>query len=338
MGKKIKEAESFVPPTEKEIMMIQPNNVTFGQYSITDWQENILTLISDKIQAHMTRAVELPRDLFNQPYVTIACDDAGGRNNKSKVIREAINLKEKSFSFRWIHPVMKRDIETTGSIITTVHDIKGTNEITININPWAIPFLVYYGVGVGGTRFSKQLALSLRGNYTKRIYKILCSQRDKTEYLYNIEQFRKDFEVPENYTNSQIERRILEPAKDKIKQSNSDVNFDYKLICRYPIPKRKPKADTIVFKIINPHPLSAGGDQAHKYQYAFKWIERIMDHPSDDRAFRAIEKITAEGHLNRFYEKCTYYDDQLYNGNLTSQHVYNILSKILKEDYKITFE
>ena len=26
----------FTPPTQEEIMLIQPNNVTFGQYNVTD--------------------------------------------------------------------------------------------------------------------------------------------------------------------------------------------------------------------------------------------------------------------------------------------------------------
>ena len=32
----------YIPPTEEEVMLIQPNNVTFGQYSVTEWQENLL--------------------------------------------------------------------------------------------------------------------------------------------------------------------------------------------------------------------------------------------------------------------------------------------------------
>lgn len=92
-----KDLVPFIPPTEEEIMLIQPNNVTFGQYNISEWQENLLTLISDKIQKHMTREEELPRDLFNQPYVTIRCDEAGGRNNKTKVLKEALDLTKKEF-------------------------------------------------------------------------------------------------------------------------------------------------------------------------------------------------------------------------------------------------
>lgn len=79
-----KEIIAFDPPTEEEIMLIQPNNVTFGQYNVSEWQENLLTLIGDKIQKHMTREKELPRDLFNQPYVVIMCDEAGEKTIKIK--------------------------------------------------------------------------------------------------------------------------------------------------------------------------------------------------------------------------------------------------------------
>ncbi|WP_350011497.1 replication initiation protein, partial [Phocaeicola dorei] len=204
-----KDLVPFIPPTEEEIMLIQPNNVTFGQYNISEWQENLLTLISDKLQKHMSREEELPRDLFNQPYVTIKCDEAGGKNHKTMVLKEALDLTKKIFSFRWVHPKIHKTIETTGAIITTIHNIKGTNQVMLNINPWAIPFLIYYGVGVGGTRYSKGLALGLRGNYTKRLYKIICSQRDRKQYYYPILQLRKDLEIPEVYSNAQIDQKIL---------------------------------------------------------------------------------------------------------------------------------
>ena len=87
-----KDIMQFIPPTEEEIMLIQPNNVTFGQYNISEWQENLLTLISDKLQKHMTRKEELPRDLFNMPYVTVKCDDAGGKNHSIRLGKEDIFL------------------------------------------------------------------------------------------------------------------------------------------------------------------------------------------------------------------------------------------------------
>lgn len=103
-----KDLVPFIPPTEEEIMLIQPNNVTFGQYNISEWQENLLTLISDKLQKHMSREEELPRDLFNQPYVTIKCDEAGGKNHKTMVLKEALDLTKRYFPFAGFIPKYTR--------------------------------------------------------------------------------------------------------------------------------------------------------------------------------------------------------------------------------------
>ena len=330
-----KDIMQFIPPTEEEIMLIQPNNVTFGQYNISEWQENLLTLISDKLQKHMTRKEELPRDLFNMPYVTVKCDDAGGKNHKSMVLREALDLAKKIFSFRWVHPKIHKTIETTGAIITTIHNIKGTNQIIININPWAIPFLVYYGVGVGGTRYSKGLALGLRGNYTKRLYKIICSQRDRKQYYYPIQQLRKDLEIPEKHTNNDIDRRILKPAKERIKESGSDVWFDYEMICKYPVKGRKPKADTVLFTINTLHPREEGGEQYEQYSFVYRWVSSAMDHPTNDRAVKAVDKIAELGRLKNVYERCCYYDDKVCAGDMVRKHAENALLKMLREEFGI---
>lgn len=330
-----KDIMQFIPPTEEEIMLIQPNNVTFGQYNISEWQENLLTLISDKLQKHMTRKEELPRDLFNMPYVTVKCDDAGGKNHKSMVLREALDLAKKIFSFRWVHPKIQKTIETTGVIITTIHNIKGTNQIIININPWAIPFLVYYGVGVGGTRYSKGLALGLRGNYTKRLYKIICSQRDRKQYYYPIQQLRKDLEIPEKHSNNDIDRRILKPAKERIKESGSDVWFDYEMICKYPVKGRKPKADTVLFTINTLHPREEGGEQYEQYSFVYRWVSSAMDHPTNDRAVKAVDKIAELGRLKNVYERCCYYDDKVCAGDMVRKHAENALLKMLREEFGI---
>ena len=331
-----KEIIAFDPPIEEEIMLIQPNNVTFGQYNVSEWQENLLTLIGDKIQKHMTREEELPRDLLNQPYVVIMCDEAGGKNNKNKMLKEAIDMLNKRFSFRWLHPKMKKEIETTGgSVITNIHNIKGTNQIMVNLNPWAIPFLIYYGVGVGGTRYSKGLALGLRGNYTKRIYKIICSQRDRREYYYAISQFRKDLEIPEKHSNNDIDRKILRPAQERIKESGSDVWFDYELICKYPIKGRKPKADTIIFTINTLHPREAGGEQFEQYSFVYRWVSNAMNNPTDDKAQKAVDKISDLGRLKEVYERCCYYDDRVCSGVQSRIHAQNALLKMLREEFKI---
>lgn len=325
----------YIPPTEEEVMLIQPNNVTFGQYSVTEWQENLLTLISDQIQQHMTREKQLPKDLFNQPVVEIKCDEAGGKNNKSKVLKEAIAMMRKNFSFRWVHPNIHQTVETFGVVITTVHNIKGTNRVALTLNPWAIPFLLYYGTGVGGTRYGKNIALTLRGNYTKRLYKIICSQRDRREYYYSIDQFCKDLEIPASYSNAQIDQKVLRPAQTRIKESEADVWFDYKFICKTPKKGQKPKADTIILFIHARNPQELRGDQQQQYSFVYRWVYGALSYPSDNTPVRALDKILESGRLKDVYDRCAYYDEKVCSGEMSTAHAHNSLAKMLREDFGI---
>lgn len=328
---------------KRELMTIQSNNVTFGKYDISSIQENILTTISGELQNHMTNKTSLSHDLFNVPYVEVNCDEIGGKNNKGRVVKEAKELMKKDFSFRWTYPGSSQDIETTGVIITTIHDLKGTNVLRINLNEWAVPFLIYYGKGVGGTFFSKEIALNLRGKYAKRIYKIVCSQRDRTQFEYSIKQFRKDFEVPEAYTNSHIKTKILEPAKKAIEESHSDVHFDYEFLTRKRTKKGRAEADTIIFHISLTYlslPTSQGVKRVMQgdYNYAYTWMKRISGLLNDPMILQAVDKVQATGRMSVFVNKCQYYDDQVVNGQCQLMYARNALAKILREDFNVTIK
>ena len=321
-------------PSINDLILLQPKSVTFGQYDISEWQENILTLITESLQKHLTKEKPLNTDLFGEPYVIVKCDEAGGTNNKTKVIASAKDLIYKVFSFQWKSKNGKT-VKSTGTIITTIHDVEGSNNLTINFNKWAIPFLLYYGEGSGGGLFSKNVALTLRGNMTKRIYKMISAYKDKTRYEYPIETFRKDFNVSKSYSNYLIGKKILEPAMKRIKESNSDVWFDYELITKYKQDNgRKPKADTIVFKI-KTTAATQGTDQFRRNETIRRWVDIAFDHPTDNKTITTTDKIISSDKCEMFFNKCIYYDDQITAGNMTTQHVKNTLRKILRDEFNI---
>ena len=322
-------------PSINDLILLQPKSVTFGQYDISEWQENILTLITESLQKHLTKEKPLNTDLFGEPYVVVKCDEAGGTNNKAKVIASAKDLISKVFSFQWKSKNGKT-VKSTGTIITTIHDVEGSNNLTINFNKWAIPFLLYYGEGSGGGLFSKNIALTLRGNMTKRIYKMISAYKDKTYYEYPIETFRKDFNVSKSYSNYLIGKKILEPAMKRIKESNSDVWFDYELKTKYKQDNgRKPKADTIVFKI-KTTAATQGTDQFRRNETIRRWVDIAFDHPTDNKTITTTDKIISSDKCEMFFNKCIYYDDQITAGNMTTQHVKNTLRKILRDEFNIT--
>ena len=321
-------------PSINDLILLQPKSVTFGQYDISERQENILTLITESLQKHLTKEKPLNTDLFGEPYVVVKCDEAGGTNNKAKVIASAKDLISKVFSFQWKSKNGK-NVKSTGTIITTIHDVEGSNNLTINFNKWAIPFLLYYGEGSGGGLFSKNIALTLRGNMTKRIYKMISAYKDKTYYEYPIETFRKDFNVSKSYSNYLIGKKILEPAMKRIKESNSDVWFDYELKTKYKQNNgRKPKADTIVFHIKTTAAIQ-GSDQFRRNETIRRWVDIAFDYPTDNKTITTTDKIISSDKCDMFFNKCNYYDDQITAGKMTTQHVKNTLLKILRDEFNI---
>jgi Initiator Replication protein, WH1/Initiator Rep protein, WH2 len=336
MSKATSPTKVKIPNTLDEIMLIQPNNVTFGQYSLNPVQENILTLIMDALQNYMTVNKTIPKDLFNMPYVEINCDEAGGRNSKHQIKKAVKDMATKNFEFKWVHPEWKKNIETSGAIITTYHDVKATNKILINFNPWAVPFLVYYGRGVGGTRYSKSLALSLSGEFTKRIYKYICRWQDRGEFFMSIQDFRKDLDLLNTKStedNKYLKKYILEPAKKRIRESGSDVWFDYELICKNPIKGRKPKADTILFNIFNKKPVENKTDSEEAYRMTYFYLGMAFDSTKSSKAKDISDKLNEQQDLERFFERMSRLDDEMGKKGKTTKDMIPLIKHILIEDY-----
>jgi len=323
-----------IPTLLDEVFILQPNNVTFGRYKLTSVQENILTLIMEALQGYMTRG-DIPRDLFNQPYVEICCTEAQQGNNKNNVFQSVEDMAKKKFSFKWTSEKMGREIETSGMLISTWHDVKKTNKIIINFNIWAIPFLLYYGKSVGGTYFRKKLSLSMSSNYSKRIYKMLERWHDKKKFEYKLDDFKEDMMIPKSYTNNKIKEKVLEVAVKEINEFNPLKHIDFELVCKNPLKGRKPKMDTIIFYIINKNKEALEGDYAKEYQTVFNWMTLCYGGFSS-KALDITDKLLESEQLEKVYSRVIFYKNQLDNKEKTMPHIINSLKKMMFEEYNIS--
>ena len=60
-----------------------------------------------------------------------------------------------------------------------------------------------------------------------------------------------------------------------------------------------------------------------------------MDNPTNDKAVKAVDKITELGRLKEVYERCCYYDDRVCSGVQSRIHAQNALLKMLREEFGI---
>lgn len=209
----------------KDLTLIQPNKVTNARYDYNEREENILTLIIDAIQKHMIKEKPIQTDLFNQPMISINTKDVGS-NNKTDYIKALQSLRKKDISFEWTDNNGKR-IETETSLISAIHNHKESSVIDVTIQVWAIPYLIYIGKGVGGTIFNKTIALTLRGQYTKRMYKLCKRWENKGGFSMSIDEFRKIMMLENKYSLFvDLKKRVLDSSKERM-QAGADVYFNY---------------------------------------------------------------------------------------------------------------
>lgn len=318
----------------RALTLLQPKSIVFGQYEFSEIQENILTLIIEQLQKFMTKdevepMANLSMNLFGQAYIEIDCEEAGGERNKAIVLRNAKDLTNKKVNYTYTSPKDGRVVEHYGNMISAVETIKGTNLVRIIVDNGAIPFLLYYGRGVGATLFDKRIALRLRGSKVKRLYKMICSYADKGRYEYPIDKFIEDFELGPGYTNKEIKKYIMDVAKKKIDEIGSDVTFDYEMVTLHPLNNgRKPKADTIVFYIKSAKRKSE--QQMNEHNYIYNMLQWVFGYSSD--AVKYYDKIIESGQAEHYRKKLEYYDDLVSAGKMTPEHAKNTIKKILRDE------
>lgn len=340
------------PKTVKESMSIlQSKTMTYAAYDLTAVQEDMLTFIVEQLQDFASSKSSLIRpDLFGQLSVELDTNNFPTLDrNKKKMLAQIDDLRRKDFEFSWnchfantpearamfaeqgINPDII-EVETKGTIVTTRHDIKNTSKVILNINPWSIPYLLYYGPKVGGTKFYKEIALGLPSKYSKRIYKMIMDWHTMGDYHEEpISDFRYCLQIPESYDNNKIKREVLDKAKKEILDSGSHITFDYELITRnFSTSKTKRAADTIAFSIKGNHIKKDSQEMNAKIMQMM--LVEIADKNRGSLCEACAQKIVADGKYNHILSKFKFYGNQLQAKSLSKGAYKSTMLKIILEE------
>lgn len=334
------EKQEVIPIPEYQM---ETKNLTLGLYDYSEVQQNVITLIQQQLEKYMTKDAKeavVRIDSMGEPYIVIDTDEASSKKNKAYVIEEVRKMFDKTITFRWRHPTWGENIKTTCPIVTAIHDVEGKHYIKVNYNRWAIPFLIWYGKGVGGTVYDKTISLTLQGKYTKRIYKLICGYRDKDHYDYRIEQFCQDFNLPNSYKNNItiLKNKVLETAKRDINATSSDVTFDYEIITERLHPKRKAKAVGIRFF---PHWKKTRDNLNQQDQKLYSKCYRIVSicHVPETDIVTICDLLLNNGMMKIVCERWDYYEDRICAGDrmasgqpYTTNIAINSMKKMMREE------
>jgi len=314
------------------IELVQPNKVTNARYNYTEREENILTLMIDAIQKHMTKELPIQTDLFGEPMIVIDTVELGS-NNKSQYLEAARNMMNKVFEFEYTNPKTQRKEDVMGVLVTTIRNINGTSKIELTINKWAIPYLLYWGKGVGGTIFSKAIALKLPGSYTKRLYK-LCKRWEDTGYFsMPLDELREMLVLESKYPKiKDLKKWVLEPAKERMKKM-ADMYFSYSL-------EKVAGSRSYNFIHFNIHANDrnrATGKKSDMYVFIYSMLSIAYPVVKSSKARDIADHLSQNpDEFERLYFRLKKLKNELDTGEKDVKDVIRLIKHIIKTDYGIS--
>lgn len=337
------------PGTLREtIKILQPKSVVFASYSLSEWQENIMTLIMEQLQSYMSKSISLLMpDVLGEINIRIDCSKICG-DDKKKALQQIEKLMEHKFEFWWQNNLLvnkkSQKVETKGVIISTYHNYVGTPYIDLVINKWSLPFLLYFGPGIGANQYLKSTALSIPGKYAKRLYKILIGYIDKGSFSYKISNLRTEFQIPDSYTTATIKRSIIMPSVEALNTYMKDMHVEAKFIVSEEAKAKaeangikKPPYDTIIFtmesvkqNVVNIQ--SAYASESEMMRTVYFYLMKFVDLQVQPLLGNYCRRMAQQGTLSQIYSKLRYYDQLYRERQMTPLKLKNAVYKLLREE------
>lgn len=324
----------------ENVLLVQPNKVTNARYEFDEREEDILTIMIHALQKHMNRQEEIRRDLFNQPMVSIVAKD---KYEKRRFIYSLNKMVRKVVSFEWQDSNDKRKKKTTAPLIAAFHDTLGTLNIDVTINSWSLPYLLYWGKGVGGTIFNKRIALTLVGKYSKRMYKLCKRWEDKGGFVMTLDEFKVMLKLPKSYSKNKIEKRVLENSREEMMR-DADVYFNYSITKE----NGSRSYNSINFKIF-PNPKNKSvenqqltssyvGGKGDTYTFVYRIISIAYQPSKNSRAFDITEKLSEDPEqLKKIYKRFKRLEQENQSKNRNWSEAAPLIKYILDNDYGFNY-
>ena len=92
-------------------------------------------------------------------------------------------------------------------------------------------------------------------------------------------------------------------------------------------------ADTVVFHIKTTR-LTGGTQQQQRNEFVHRWINIALDYDGY-KVEQAFKVVFESPRLDDIYNRFVYWDNQIANGDKTTEHVKNSIRKMLRDDFKL---
>lgn len=343
--------------------ILQPKTVTYARYHFSKLYNLMFVHIREELQEYISKNLEnincnelITIPLFTKHYPHFRGDASAMYHSVRRLMKDEGNFVSFEWQydpdyhrelFRWMQrgvnagararlsePAPGQKIQQFSALIVNVVRCENDpGKLIVSINPAVLPFLLYYGKGVGGTTFDRDVSLGLSSSYSFRIYELIMEWKREGVKKISLADFRDIVGYPDSYDIYDLKSRVLDVARNEIRDAGSCVNFEYDL--EYDVVfgtvegrrGRYPK-NCVKFTITDD---SAKKDVDQQEKIVLLLLREVADPEKLPLCEGLASKIYSEGRYNFFYAKFKYYNSQLKSGKISREQYRNTLLKIILE-------
>ena len=196
-----------------EIVRYQNKLNEYPIFNLTEVEQNIFMALLSKTT------------FSDDPWISVDLSDLQDETqyfeNSSKTFSARVHKLLDKICSQKVHLETEKFIHVFVCFDEQIFD-KDTGTLKVHIQNTFFDMLKNYKLGF--TTFELAEFVSLKGNYTKSLYRLLKQFRIQGEWTVKKEDFRKLLNVPEKYRLIDIERNILKPAVEQLSQEHDLFN------------------------------------------------------------------------------------------------------------------
>jgi plasmid replication initiation protein len=316
------------------LKIIQPNIITSARYNYSVTEKRVIYHIIKTVQDKMKSGIS--ETLFGDMLLSIPMEALVKHDNYRRVKDNLLSLRRKSFAITTdIDPTGKGEdgFLIIGFINFAEYDSK-TGKVEFEVSRKMVPYLLELAKGF--TSYTLGVALSLKSEYSQRMYEFCSRFKDTGVWNINIEELRKTLVLEDKYKlYSDFKRKILDRPQKEIKALSDKGDCDLYFV--YEEKKTGKRITDLSFRIYSQSKAKAEALKSDDLQYIADMFRNLYANEYEQPfAKSALTQLFDKGVLVKFSKRLKMLEDEVVNGTKKTSDLPPLIRYILKEDYQIS--
>ena len=312
-------------------------NIINAEYNYNATEENVLTLMSERVQHLMSTDVkEVTTTMFGVDvkvgYAIEFKASEVSKNKNMEKFKETMLAMYKKEPIHYVYKDLNGNTRDRYCRPFSSLDV-GKDNVVAYIDYVTLEFLLYYGKGTGANHINLYSALNIKSVYGKRLYKKLVGYKDKGVYTYRVDDIIREWHLSEAIVKKGKIKVYLERGVEAINKGQSEIKVSFQPVIELTNGMGRPRIKEYLFTIKDLK--ETEGDRVNRidknnYLKVYRILQTI---DIKDAAASVTDKIIDTDGGEKLINKWTYYCKRVSQQNMTNKQVVAAMKKIINEEY-----